>query len=114
MRRLFAPLALILLVVAGCAGNQGSPIRQTWELEMEYVRVATPVASYVESTTAEPAVKATLQQLSSMAYESIQRAKVLAQGGAGDDIVDDAIDQAERAVKEFKRYAVDQLMGATR
>jgi len=114
MRKILVPLTLVLLVFAGCASNNGTPIRQVWDLERDYIKIATPVATYVESQGAEPAVKATLQALSAMAYESIQEAKILAGGGARDEIVEDAIDRAGDAVKEFRQYAVDQLTGAVR
>ncbi len=117
MRALRLLVVAIVLTTAGCSlfgDDKGSAIFQLHQLNSKYVKVGKPVAIYVESTEADTLIKAALKQLSSSAYECIKSGLNLAKGGASDEVTEPIIEQCEKNVKEFKSYAVDQLMGDVR
>ena len=107
--------AFVLFMVAtlGACGllDKPSPLPALFAIESEYITLAEAAAGYVESETANPAVKSAIKMFDKRAYDSIQEAKILARAGAP---ADDAIDTAEAAMEQYKDYLVSRIMGASK
>ena len=106
-------IILFMVATLGACGmfDKPAPLPALFAIESEYIRLAEAAAGYVESETANPAIKDAIKMFDKRAYDSIQEAKILARAGAP---ADDAIDNAEAAMEQYKDYLVSRIMGASK
>lgn len=106
-------IILFMVATLGACGmfDKPAPLPALFAIESEYIRLAEAAVGYVESETANPAVKDAIKMFDKRAYDSIQEAKILARAGAP---ADDAIEIAEAAMEQYKDYLVSRIMGASK
>ena len=104
---------LFMVATLGACGmfDKPAPLPALFAIESEYFTLAEASVGYVESETANPAIKDAIKMFDKRAYDSIQEAKILARAGAP---ADDAIDTAEAAMEQYKDYLVSRIMGASK
>ncbi len=114
MHNVCKPIIILFMVATlGACGllDQPAPLPALFAIESEYIGLAEAAAGYVESETANPAVKDAIKMFDKRAYDSIQEAKILARAGAPSET---AIANAEMAMEQYKDYLVSRIMGASK
>ena len=114
MRNVSKPLVVLFMVATlGACGllDKPSPLPALFAIESEYIRLAEAAVGYVESETANPAIKDAIKMFDKRAFDTIQEAKILARAGAPSET---AIANAEMAMEQYKDYLVSRIMGASK